>query len=206
MLSEERPAQADYNSIAEGVDLDLMLVLKVQAGDLSAFGELVERHQRAVYGIVSRMVDSRDDADDLAQDIFVSAYGAIGGFRRDAKFSTWLHTIAVNTTLKRLKKMKRQSAMSIDDPTTGLADAIRANGDSSPAESIEEKERSLSVRRAIDLLPDKQRVVVVMHYLEQYSCDEIAAILKCSVGTVWSRLHYACKKLSGELCWLEEEG
>lgn len=180
-------------------DADLDLVLRVQAGELSAFGELIDRHQRAVYGIVSRMVSSRDDADDLVQDVFVSAFRAIGSFRRDAKFSTWLHTIAVNTTLKRLKMMKRRSTVSIDDPETGLADMIRADDGPSPAESLQNREQSEAVRRAIDSLPDKQRIVVVMHYFEQHSCEEIAAILKCSVGTVWSRLHYACKKLRGEL-------
>ena len=183
---------------------DLELVLRVQAGELSAFGELIDRHQRAVYGIISRMVSSRDDADDLVQDVFVSAYSAIGSFRRDAKFSTWLHAIAVNTTLKRLKKMKRQSAVSIDDPEIGLADTIRAEDDPPPDESLQNREQNEAVRRAIDSLPDKQRIVVVMHYFEQHSCEEIAVILKCSVGTVWSRLHYACKKLRGELTWLEE--
>ena len=185
-------------------DADLDLVLRVQAGELSAFGELIDRHQRAVYGIVSRMVTSRDDADDLAQDVFVSAFRAIGSFRRDAKFSTWLHTIAVNTTLKRLNMMKRRSTVSIDDPETGLSEMIRADDEPSPVESLQNREQNEAVRRAIDSLPDKQRIVVVMHYFEQHSCEEIAEILKCSVGTVWSRLHYACKKLRGELTWLEQ--
>jgi len=185
-------------------DADTELVLRAQTGEASAFGELIDRHQRAVYGIVSRMVDTRDDADDLVQDIFVSAYRAIGSFRRDAKFSTWLHTIAVNITLKWLKKMKRRSTVSIDDPATGLASMIRAEADPSPADSLQQRERNEAVRRAIDSLSDKQRIVVVMHYFEQYSCEEIAGVLKCSVGTVWSRLHYACKKLRGHLDWLEQ--
>jgi RNA polymerase sigma-70 factor (ECF subfamily) len=184
-------------------DTDLELVLRAQAGDASAFGELIVRYQRAVYGIVSRMVSSRDDADDLVQDVFVSAYRAIGGFRRDAKFSTWLHAIAVNTTLKQLQKMKRQSAISIDDPATGLDGVIRASDEPSPSESLQKREHDEAVRRAIDSLSDKHRIVVVMHYFEQYSCEEIAAALKCSVGTVWSRLHYACRQLKGELNWME---
>lgn len=199
-LSDEVAAEGSVS----GHDSDLSLVLRTQAGDVSAFGELIERHQRTVYGIVSRMVSSRDDADDLVQDVFVSAYRAIGSFRRDAKFSTWLHTISVNTTLKRLRKMKRQSTVSIDDPLTGLAATMRSEKDPSPTDSLHERERDEAVRRAIDSLPDKQRVVVVMHYFEQYSCEEIAAIQKCSVGTVWSRLHYACNKLRGELDWLEQ--
>ena len=185
-------------------DSDLDLVLRAQSGDAAAFGELVDRHKRLVYGIVSRMVSNRDDADDLAQDVFVTAYRHIGSFRRDAKFTTWLHTVTVNTTLKRLKKMKRQSTISIDDPDTGLESVISAEDEPSPMESLQDKQRLEAVQAAVNSLPDKHRIVVVMHYFEQYSCDEIAAALKCSVGTVWSRLHYACKKLQKELCWLEQ--
>ena len=191
------------DSVPDG-DSDLDLVLRAQAGDAAAFGELVDRHKRMVYGIISRMVTSRDDADDLAQDVFVSAYRHIGGFRRDAKFTTWLHTVTVNTTLKRLKKMKRQSTVSIDDPDTGLAAMLRAEDEASPMDSLQDKQKLEAVRKAVDSLPDKQRIVVVMHYFEQYSCDEIAAALRCSVGTVWSRLHYACKRLQKELCWIEQ--
>ena len=191
------------DSVPDG-DSDLDLVLRAQAGDAAAFGELVDRHKRMVYGIISRMVTSRDDADDLAQDVFVSAYRHIGGFRRDAKFTTWLHTVTVNTTLKRLKKMKHQSTVSIDDPDTGLAAMLRAEDEASPMDSLQDKQKLEAVRKAVDSLPDKHRIVVVMHYFEQYSCDEIAAALRCSVGTVWSRLHYACKKLQKELCWLEQ--
>ena len=186
------------------MDADLELVMRIQAGDLASFGELVDKYQRTVYGIVSRMVDSRDEVDDLVQDIFVAAYGAIGKFRRDAKFSTWLHTIAVNMTLKRLSQMKRQRTLSIDDTDTGLEATLRAENEPSPVDSLRKREQDEAVRRALDSLSEKHRIVVVMHYFEQYSCEEIAAILKCSVGTVWSRLHYACRKLKGELRWLEQ--
>jgi len=186
------------------VESDLDLVIRAQSGEAAAFGELVDRHKRMVYGIISRMVTSRDEADDLAQDVFVSAYRHIGGFRRDAKFTTWLHTVTVNTTLKRLKRMKRQITVSMDDPDIGLESVIRADSEPSPDEALGDKQRQEAVRKAVDSLPDKQRIVVVMHYFEQYSCDEIAAALRCSVGTVWSRLHYACKRLQKELCWIEQ--
>ncbi|MHB0913736.1 MAG: RNA polymerase sigma factor [Armatimonadota bacterium] len=169
------------------LDTDIGLVRRAQAGDASAFGDLVELHQRAVYGIVSRMVP-RDEVDDLVQEAFVAAWRSIGRFRGDAKFSTWLHTIAVNTTLKRVREMKRKYAVSLDDGLYEVASSERLPD-----------ERNEEVRRAVDALPEKQRIVVVMHYFEQYSCEEIAAVLRCSVGTVWSRLHYACKKLHLEL-------
>lgn len=191
-------------SAASKDDADLGLVLRAQSGDASAFGELVDRYERPVYGIVSRMVHTRDDVDDIVQDVFVSAYKSIRGFRRDARFSTWLHTIAVNTTLKRLKVMKRNSHLSIDDPEYGIADTMEAENSPSPLGSLQDREQNEAVRRAIDCLPDKQKIVVVLHYFEDHSCEEIASMLECSVGTVWSRLHYACKKLKSELRWLEQ--
>ena len=106
--------------------------------------------------------------------------------------------------MKRLNRMKRQSTVSIDDPSTGLESIMRTDDEPSPMDALRDKQRMEAVRKAVDSLPDKHRIVVVMHYFEQYSCDEIAAALKCSVGTVWSRLHYACKKLQKELCWLEQ--
>ncbi|MHB1456937.1 MAG: RNA polymerase sigma factor, partial [Armatimonadota bacterium] len=162
-----------------------------------------ERHQRAVYGLVSRMVTRQDDVDDIAQDVFVSVWKSICSFRRDAKFSTWLHTITVNTTLTRLKTMKNKMTLSIDDPDTGLAASLQADEAESPSESLQKSERDKAVRKAIETLPEKHKLVVVMHYFEHHTCEDIASILGCSVGTVWSRLHYACKILKNELRWLD---
>ena len=172
---------------------------------MDAYAELVSRHQRAVYGIVSRMVQRRDDVDDLVQDIFVLAYRSIGSFRGDSSFSTWLGAIAVNTTLKHLKRSKSRQAVSIDDPEIALGEVL-AVGEPGPEDVAEARARNAAVRKAIDGLPDKQRVVVALHYFEDYTCEEIAKMLSCSVGTVWSRLHYACKKLRGQLDWLGSGG
>ena len=185
-------------------DVDQPLVARAQAGDAAAFDDLVVKYSPRLYGLVYNMTSNHEDTNDMLQDVFAKAYRSIKGFRGKSSFYTWIHTIAVNMTLKHFKKMKRQSAVSIDDPAFGLASAIRADSDPSPAESLQQRERNDMVRRAIDTLPDKQRIVVVMHYFEQRSCEEIAEILKCSVGTVWSRLHYACRKLRGELHWLEQ--
>jgi RNA polymerase sigma-70 factor (ECF subfamily) len=149
------------------------------------------------------MVSSRDDVDDLVQDIFVQAYRSVDRFRGHSAFSTWLHSIAVNTTIKYLRKMKARRAMSIDDPATGIEDTLVSNGHTPPSEAAEVEERKRAVRSAVEELPEKHRAVVVLHYFEDHSCEEIAEILNCSVGTVWSRLHYACKKLRGQLGWLE---
>jgi RNA polymerase sigma-70 factor (ECF subfamily) len=184
-------------------EADHELVLCAGKGDLVAYSVLVDRHQHTIYGIVSRMISNQDDVDDLVQDIFVQAYRSIGGFRGQSSFSTWLHSIAVNTTIKYLRKMKSRQTVSIDDPNARMEDMLVADNDRSPSAAAEESERQVAVRSAVEKLPEKHRAVVVLHYFEEYSCEEIAKILNCSVGTVWSRLHYACTKLRGHLDWLE---
>jgi RNA polymerase sigma-70 factor (ECF subfamily) len=184
-------------------DPDGDLVRRVSGGDLDAFASLVERHQRSVYSIVSRMLRERDEVDDVVQDVFVLAFRSLAKFRGDAMFATWLHSIAVNTTLKHLKKSKRRSAASLDDPEAGIADHISAPTPD-PVDEVTHNANRDIVRREVAQLPDKQKAVVVLYYFEEYSCEEIARVLGCSVGTVWSRLHYACRKLRGRLEWLDE--
>ncbi|OFX13643.1 MAG: hypothetical protein A2Z18_08750 [Armatimonadetes bacterium RBG_16_58_9] len=187
-----------------GADADTTLVARTKTGDVSAFGELVDRHQRAVYGIVSRMVDDRDDVDDIVQDVFVQAYRSIDNFRGDAAFSTWVYRIAVNMTIKQMKKIKARQAASIDDPLNGLADQLASCDFDKPERQAERKARDEALRNAIAKLPEIHQTVVVLHYLQNCTCDEIARAMGCSVGTVWSRLHHACKKLRGELTdWFE---
>jgi len=182
---------------------DSELVARAREGDLAAYSELVSRYQRAVYGIVSRMVTSRDDVDDLVQDVFILAYRSIHKFRGDSAFSTWLHSIAVNTTIKYLKRMRARQAASIDDPENGIEETLATGRGERTSDLAEAHERRRAVRTAVENLPEKHRAVVVLHYFEDYPCEEIARILNCSVGTVWSRLHYACRKLRGQLDWLE---
>lgn len=183
------------NTVLGQTEADAALVAKAQAGDVGAFGELVSRYSRTVYGVVSRMVTDRDDVDDIAQEVFVLAYRSIGSFRCEAEFSTWVYRIAVNTTIKQMKRTKARQASSIDDPATGLADVLVSAEADRPERIAERKARNEALRQAVLELPEKHRAVVVLHYFENLGCDEIARVLECSVGTVWSRLHYACKRL-----------
>jgi len=180
-------------------EADAELVAKAKTGDVGAFGELVRRYSRTVYGVVSRMTGNPDDVDDIAQEVFVRAYRSIASFRGDAEFSTWVYRIAVNTTIKLMKKIKTRQASSIDDPDTGLGEMLMADESDRPERIAERRARNEALRQAVQELPEKHRTVVVLHYFENLACEEIARVLGCSVGTVWSRLHYACKKLQGVL-------
>jgi RNA polymerase sigma-70 factor (ECF subfamily) len=177
------------------VDPDTALVERARDGDRGAFEELVRRHQRPVYAVVSRMLFSRDEVDDLVSEAFVQAYLNLGKFRGEASFGTWIHRIAVNLSLKRIKKLGRIRASSLEDMQEHVGDLADAEPSLRPAESAEREEQERRVRDAVAQLPPKHRAVVTLHYFQDLSCEQIAGMLGCSVGTVWSRLHYAMQKL-----------
>jgi RNA polymerase sigma-70 factor (ECF subfamily) len=199
------PRPATLSAVQD--DADAVLARRCRTGDMAAFGELVKRHEKRVYALVSRILGamaSQDDIEDTVQDIFVQAWRAFPRFRGDAKFSTWLYRIATNMAIKQWHRMRRQSHIVSDEE---LPEAVRvavADPNPGPAAQTEFRLRDKALRRAIEALPEKQRTVVLLHYFEEYSCDEVAQMTGCSVGTVWSRLHYACKKLKGTLDWLSQ--
>ena len=189
-----------------GVDTsadDRALVSRAALGDMAAFRVLVERYQRPMASLVSRMTSSPEDVDDILQELFVRAWTGLPRVRGDAQFSTWLYRIAVNTAIKyrsRQKSEREHRALSTDDLIGGAdlwaipADApAEAGGD--PWVDAERKDRDERVRSAVQKLSEKHRAVVALHYFEGFSCEEIGRMLDCSVGTVWSRLHYACRRL-----------
>lgn len=194
------------------VDEDAAFVSRSKAGDTLAFGQLVARHERKVRAIVSRIVyggssigrDAALDLDDIVQDVFVQAWKAIGRFRGESRFSTWLYRIAANTALKEWKKQKGRGAAIRDDYQNELKNEIPAHDNASPQKVFACRLRENEMRGAIEALPEKQRTVILLHYYEDCSCDEIAAMLGCSIGTIWSRLHYAVKRLREHLDWIAE--
>jgi RNA polymerase sigma-70 factor, ECF subfamily len=170
---------------------DARLVSRFQRGDENAFDELVERHRRRVYSLVSRLA-SPAEADDLAQDVFIAAYKTLPAFRGESAFSTWLYRICVHVCSHHLRKRRLD--------TTGLdeqqADDERGHDPEQYAIATELQRR---VRDAIGALPYKLRLVVVLRDLQGLSYEEIAQVVGCPIGTVRSRLHYATQKLETSL-------
>ncbi len=185
---------------------DASLARRAAEGDVQAFRQLVERYQRPMAALVSRMTDNPDDVDDIVQELFIRAWKGLPRFRGDAQFSTWLYRIAVNTAIKHRSRSRNEATLSLaaEDLAGGL-EALQAAADAEPDSggdpyrATHRREREQEIRQAVAALPEKQRSVVVLHYFEGLSCEEISRIVGCSVGTVWSRLHYACKRLKGVL-------
>lgn len=187
-------------------DSDAGLVQRAIDGDVAAFGLLVERYQRPMTALIARMTPNPDDVDDVVQELFVRAWKGLPKFRGDAQFSTWLYRIAVNTAIKHRSRRRDELAVSLSaEELAGGLESLAATTPegSDPFLNAQRKEQEEQVRQAVLALPEKQRAVVVLHYFEGHSCEEISKIVECSVGTVWSRLHYACKRLKDSLGALE---
>jgi len=170
---------------------DEALVKRFQAGDEEAFDELVERHRRRVYGLICRLVGGTE-AEDLAQEVFLAAYRSLVNFRGEAAFSTWLYRVTVHTCSHHLRR-RRLETTELDE---GEPDTRR---DGDPEEAALRRELRDRVRSAIDALPYKLRLVIVLRDLHGLSYEEIAEVVRCPIGTVRSRLHYATQRLAVEL-------
>ena len=199
------PARPESESLFDPSS-DSVVAARAAKGDVAAFGILVERYRRPMLALVSRMMTNSDDIDDVVQELFIRAWKGLPQFRGDAQFSTWIYRIAVNTAIKHRSRRKNEATFSLStEDLTGGAEALSAPRDApahqggDPFVAAAAREQQEAVRKAVLALPQKQRVVVALHYFEGQTCEEISEIVGCSVGTVWSRLHYACKGLKGLL-------
>lgn len=178
------------------------LIAKAQKADLNAFEELVFNYQDRVYAHCFHLSGNPDDAQDLAQDVFVQAFRSIGSFRHESDFGTWLHRIAVNQWINLCRRNKKVLTFSIDEPLpTGDSDIIRelADSEESPLERVERHELSAQVQQALNSLPPDFRMALILREIEGYNYEEIAALLECSLGTVKSRINRGRKVLKAEL-------
>jgi RNA polymerase sigma-70 factor (ECF subfamily) len=157
---------------------------------------LVERHQKQMLNIAFRMTGDYDEACDIAQEAFISAYKSIRKFKGEAKFSTWLYRIVVNYSKNRLKQLRgkdRREGVSIDDSErTGTKEVMEPLiNDSNPGAQMEKHEREAQVQKCITSLDDEHKEVLVLRDIQGFSYEEIGDILKIPDGTVKSRLSRA---------------
>lgn len=181
-----------------------MLVRDALAGDRRAFDLLVLRHGDMLFNLCFRMLGDYDEASDCAQDAFIRAYHALGGFRGEAAFPTWLYRIAVNICKNRLASAEyRRSRKTVRLEGTGADDTLLpANGRASfsnPAARFEREERESVIQRALDGLPPDEKTVAVLRDIEGRSYEEIAMLTGLRLGTVKSRLARARRRLRSKL-------
>lgn len=169
---------------------DLELVDEFKRGKVEGFNELVRRYQQRVYWIARRVLGSHQEADDAVQEAFVRAYMSLKTFRGEANFYTWLYRITTNIALNMLRKKKAKNFIRLEDVLIPLEDT--ANG---PVEQLNQREYEMVLEKAIELLPAKQKLVFVMRYYEELPYEEMAKILKRSVGGLKANYFHALKKI-----------
>ena len=180
---------------------DQALVARVQQGDKRAFDLLVSRYQHRIIKLVSRFVRDRDDAMDVAQDTFIKAYRALGNFRGESAFYTWLYRIAINTAKNHLTAIARRPV------EVNLTDA---DGEEIPLEALQQEtetpekillvaEIKKTIFATIDSLQEDLRTAIMLREIDGLSYEEIAAAMECPIGTVRSRIFRAREVIDGTL-------
>lgn len=163
-------------------------------GDRGAFEELVRRYKDMVYTICLRMLTSKEDAREAAQDVFVKVYRSLESFNEKSKFSTWLYRISYNQCISVIRKKVKLIDLVDDMPDTEVNE-----GDISGMESLSKEDRSRYLRLALDALPETDRVVVTLFYYEELSLEEIAEVTGLTNSNIRIKLHRSRKKMYQEL-------
>ena len=169
---------------------DLQLIEEVRSGKRRAFTELMRRYQQRVYWVARRIVGTHEDADDIAQETFVKAFTALGDFRGESSFFTWLYRIAVNLSLNAVRKKQLVNYLRESE----IINRIFPSSED-PSRDVEFKETQSRLEEAVAQLPEKQRAVFVMRYYDELSYEEISEVMKTSVGGLKANFFHALRKV-----------
>jgi RNA polymerase sigma-70 factor (ECF subfamily) len=189
-------------------ELDQELVRRVQRGDSAAFDLLVRKYQHRIAGLIGRYIADWSECQDVAQETFLRAYRAIGNFRGDAQFYTWLHRIAVNTAKNHLVahgRRPRTDDIDIEDAEQ-FASSMRLRDNDTPERELMRQQLEQTVMRAVEALPEELRTAITLREAEGLSYEEIARKMDCPIGTVRSRIFRAREAIDLEMQPLMDGG
>lgn len=195
-------ATQDNSSIS-----DQKLVSSAQRGDMIAFEELVVRHRDKIFARAFSMMRNEDEATDLSQEAWVKGWQRLKQFHGDSSFVTWMTRIVINLCLDQLRKHKRHRTESIEllDEESGGVERQMPVVTVNPTEGLERRELRQRIDRALAQLSMEHRTVLILHEFEELEYKEIAKKMKCSIGTVMSRLFYARRKMANLMAAFKRE-
>jgi len=182
-------------------ELDQELVRRVQRGDSAAFDLLVRKYQHRIVGLIGRYIADWSECQDVAQETFLRAYRALGNFRGDAQFYTWLHRIAVNTAKNHLVASNRRPPtddIDVDDAEQ-FASGMRLRDNDTPERELMRQQLEQTVMRAVQSLPEELRQAITLREVDGLSYEEIAKRMDCPIGTVRSRIFRAREAIDLEM-------
>jgi RNA polymerase sigma-70 factor (ECF subfamily) len=181
---------------------DTILLQQIIGGHPDAFNQLVEHYQYKVVNTCYGFVNNKEDAEDIAQDVFLEVYQSISGFRADASLSTWIYRISVTKSLDFLRKQRRQKRFGFIRNILGLenqAEQIPAPQSTNPQANLENQERARILQQTVDSLVENQKIAIILNKYEGFSYQEIADIMGTSVSAVESLIHRAKNNLQKKL-------
>ncbi|MDR3218872.1 MAG: sigma-70 family RNA polymerase sigma factor [Dysgonamonadaceae bacterium] len=172
---------------------DLLAIQRVKAGDIRAFSAIVSAYQQMVFTIVMKIVENKEDAEDITQEVFIKAFKSLGQFKEESAFSTWLYRIAYNTTLSELRKKKIYFISENEEFLTANEVFTDEN------EDFDREIKLQFLEKAIKKLPPDEIFLVTLYYLDGQSVENISEISGLSVSNVKVKLHRIRKKLALEI-------
>jgi len=180
------------------VDMETELIANLKTGNSKSFADLVATHQDRVLNICFSFVHNKQDAEDVAQEVFVEVFQSIQNFRGEAKLSTWINRIAINRSLDLLRKKKRKKRMAQVRnllSISGTVDEPPAAENMLPDRMYEQQERAEILSRAVNSLPENQAIAITLSKYQDYDNKEIAEIMGLTLSAVISLIHRAKKNL-----------
>lgn len=183
-------------------EIDHELVLRAQRGDKHAFGLLVDKYQRKLSRLISRMIRDQSEIEDVVQESFIKAYRALPNFRGDSAFYTWLYRIGINTAKNYLVSLGRRPSVSTDievEDAENFEDGNELRTMDTPETALMTKEIAQTVNDTVASLPEDLRTAITLREIEGLSYEEIATIMACPIGTVRSRIFRARETIAVKL-------
>ena len=182
----ERTLTVPVATTSQDTEADNSIVERYLAGDMTAFDELMIRYERQIYRVCYRFVNNRDDAMDLAQEVFIKAFEHLPNFRRESSMKTWLYRIAMNHCINHVKKNAREFVQ-ITENVGSMSASVHSE--------MEEREKREQFRLLVKRLPPKQKAILEMRIHEQLSYEEIATMSGRSISTIKASVFFALEKL-----------
>lgn len=182
------------SSVYMAESTDQTLIMRTRAGEANAFGQLVQRYQTSVFNVCYRMMGTRQEAEDLAQEAFIRAYGRLHLFDNNRPFGPWMRTVATNLCLNRL-----QRSSAIVDPLNDIAERLTTEDEGNPETVTVQNEDAARIHGAINQLPPNYRAVIELRHFQGLSYEEIARELGLTLAAVKTNLYRARKELGKRL-------
>jgi RNA polymerase sigma-70 factor (ECF subfamily) len=183
-------------------EVDQQLVVRAQHGDQQAYGLLVSKYQRKLARLLSRLIRDPAEVEDVAQETFIKAYRALGSFRGDSAFYTWLYRIGINTAKNYLVSQGRRAPTSTDfdsEEAESFEGGELLRDNNTPERMLFSKEIGETVNAAMEALPEELRTAITLREIEGMSYEDIAKMMDCPIGTVRSRIFRAREAVAEKL-------